>query len=126
MAAEKTGGKLYTIESHKKRFEMAKKNFEDSGLVNFIVQIKGHAPEVIPEIDDLWDLVFFDATKCEHVLYFNTVKDKIKKSGLLIVDNVISHKEAMKEFLQEIEKNQTFKYEILNMDKGLLIAKKLI
>lgn len=125
MAAERTNGKLYTIESHKQRFEMAKKNFEDSGLSNLITQIKGHAPEVIPEIDELWDLVFFDATKCEHILYFNAVKDQIKQNGLLIVDNVESHKEAMKDFLETIKNDQSFKYKILDIDKGLLIAKKL-
>lgn len=122
LGLKETAGKLYTIESHKERFEIAKKNFEESGLDEYIVQIKGHAPEVIPEIDEPWDLVFFDATKCEHVLYFNAIKDKIKKGGFLIVDNVISHAQAMKDFLEKIEKDKSFEYEILKMDKGVLLA----
>ncbi len=126
LAAKENKGKLYTIESHKKRFEIAKNNFEESGLRNYILQIKGHAPEAIPEISEPWDLIFFDATKCEHVLYFNALKNKIKKGGLLIVDNAISHRDAMADFLEVFENDKSFQIEkYSDFDKGVLIGSKL-
>ncbi|KKP39633.1 MAG: hypothetical protein UR28_C0005G0006 [Candidatus Peregrinibacteria bacterium GW2011_GWF2_33_10] len=125
-ALKKNHGILYTIESNKYRFASAEKFFQKSRLAKYIVQIKGHAPEDIPRIKGKWDLVFFDATKCEHILYFQAIKDKLRKHGLLIVDNVESHKEAMKNFLETIVNDENFEVNIFrDFDKGILVARKI-
>ena len=54
--------KLYTIESHEGRFQFASENFSKAGISDFIVPIRGHAPEVIPT-GTTFDLAFFDGTK---------------------------------------------------------------
>jgi len=125
-AAQENKGVLYTIESHGKRFEMAKENFKKAGFSNCIVQIKGHAPEVIPEIYGKWDLVFFDATKCEHNQYFESILPNLKKGSILIVDNVISHKNAMRDFLEKIENVKEFlveKHEKLGQGALLIVIR---
>ncbi len=122
-ALSHTKGHLHTIESNlKKRFPLATENFKKSGLSKYITQILGHAPEAIPASPHKFDLAFFDATKYEHILYWNTLKNRINKGGAIIADNIISHKKDLKDFTKEIQKDKSFTTIILPLGTGLLIA----
>jgi len=125
-ALSHTNGKLYTIESHKKkRFYLAEENFKKSGLTKYIQQILGHAPEAIPNNPKLFDMAFFDATKYEHIDYFNTIKDRIKKHGLIITDNINSHKKEFCKYTKTLKNDQNWKSIKLNIGQGILISKKI-
>ena len=114
---------LYTIESNfKKRFPLATENFKKSGLSKDITQILGHAPEVIPSSPRKFDLAFLDATKYEHISYWNTLKNLINKGGAIIADNIISHQKDLKDFTKEVQKDKSFTTIILPLGTGLLIA----
>jgi len=72
-------------------------------------------------IKEKFDLIFIDGTKKEYIDYFKKAEKLIKKNGLIICDNVISHKEKMLDFLDYIKK---FKNKLtLNINKGILIIK---
>lgn len=121
-ALSQTKGHLYTMESNKKiRFFLAQKNFQKSGLKN-ITQILGHAPEAIPKIPKKLDLAFFDATKEEYILFFHLLKNRIKKGGMIIADNLYSHAKALKAFTKEIHSDSDWKVFELNLGTGLLIG----
>jgi len=116
---------LYTLESNfKKRFPLATENFKKAGLLKHITQILGHAPDVIPKTPRKFDLAFFDATKYEHILYWNALKNRINKGGMIIADNITSHKDALKDFTKEVQKDAAFTTVILPLGTGLLVAVK--
>lgn len=120
-----TKGHLYTIESNKKiRFPLATENFKKAGLVKYITQILGHAPEAIPKTPRKFDLVFLDATKYEHLDYWNSIKNRLKKGGMIITDNINTHQKELAPFLKEIEKNKSWQSLKLNLGSGLLILSK--
>lgn len=124
-ALQKTNGHLYTIESNfKKRYPLAQANFQKSGLTN-ISLILGHAPEAIPEQPTNFDLAFFDATKCEHLLYYNALKDRISPSGFIITDNYLSHHQELQSFAEAIKNDPQWTTEESSLGTGLLIAQKL-
>ena len=124
-ALEKTGGTLYTIESNfKKRFPLSQQNFKKARLKN-VEQILGHAPEVIPKTPRSFDMAFFDATKYEHIDYFNAIESRIKKGGLIVTDNVCSHGEVLEKYIQSVQKNRAFKSVVLDIDQGLMLSFKL-
>lgn len=122
-ALSHTKGHLYTIESHfKKRFHLATQNFKKSNLTKYITQISGHAPEKIPKTPHKFDLAFFDATKYEHIDYWKAVSPRIKKSGLIITDNTISHKKDLQPYIKTAEKDKTFTTIELSLGSGLLLS----
>jgi len=116
-------GTLYTIESHKERFELARENFKKSGLKN-IKQIFGHAPEKIPATLKNLDMVFLDATKYEHISYFEKIENKIKKGGLIITDNINSHHKDLAPFISYLQAQKNWSTIILDIDKGISISQK--
>lgn len=115
---------LYTIESHKERFALSKENFEKSGLNKFIIHINGHAPECIPTNKN-FDLAFFDATKYEHESYYQTIKDNINIGGIIIADNIHSHKDQMNSYIEALKNDKNFDSKESTLGTGLLISKKI-
>ncbi len=125
-ALKETNGHLYTIESNlKKRFPLAQANIEKSGLKKLITQILGHAPEAIPKTPKKFDMIFFDATKHEHLSYFDILKNRINKGGLIITDNILSHKKELTPYTKALSKNKNFHSEILDIGTGLMLSQRL-
>jgi len=125
-ALSKTKGHLTTIESHKKeRFPLAQKHIKESGLSKYATLILGHAPEDTPVTPKLFDLAFFDATKYEHVDYFKAASKRIKKGGMIITDNAISHKKELAPYLKHVTTQKDWQSEVLNIGTGLLVSTKI-
>jgi predicted O-methyltransferase YrrM len=61
-----------------------KTDLEDKIKLHF-----GDARNIIPEINELFDLVFIDADKREYVDYYNIVFDFVKPGGFILADNVL-------------------------------------
>lgn len=118
-------GCLVTIESHGERFLLAQQNFLRARLVDYIKQIKGHAPEVFDN-DDIksgcFDALFFDATKKQHVEFFNRGVPLLKEGGLLIADNILSHWDSMEAFVKTVEASNLFDGEVLKIGQGVYVG----
>ncbi len=125
-ALKSTKGHLFTIESHKKdRYYLAQKNFKESGLAKYITQILGHAPQAIPMLPRHFDMAFFDATKEEYLSYFNAIKNRIKKGGVIAADNVYSHRNQLQNFLKAIKSDKNWLSYELPLGGGLLLSFKI-
>lgn len=121
-AIKTTRGHLYTIESKKERFILAKENFKKAGLSRYITQILGHAPEDIAVKPRFFDIAFFDATKYEHPLYFSAISSRLKKGGMIITDNIISHKKELLPYLNLLQKSKNWESVELNIGNGLMVS----
>jgi predicted O-methyltransferase YrrM len=116
-------GHLYTMESHAKgRYALGEETFEKSGLKKYITHILGHAPEAIPETPKKIDLLFLDATKEEYVEHFDALKDRIRKGGMIIADNLYSHPLPLKPFVEKINSTPGWKVYEMAIGTGLLIG----
>lgn len=122
-ALSHTGGKLYTIESHRQeRFNLAKINFKKAKLGKWIKQIAGHAPEVILSFPKYFDLVFLDATKYEYPSCLKAIKNRIRKGGIIIADNADTHAKELASYWKLIRKNKQFFSTKLLLGNGLFIS----
>lgn len=129
-ALEENGkGELWTIESHAERFLRAQQNIEEAEMGHRIHQIKGHAPEIFMTDESIpakIDFAFFDATKMEHELYFNVIFPRMKSGGMIVVDNVLSHRAgAMGKFIEKTHAHSGLKVVEIPIGDGLLIARVL-
>jgi len=83
------GGCIYTIERNSELKETALKYFEKAGIVDSIVYYTGEAADIIPAINEDFDLVYIDGDKKDYPLFYKLVIDKVKPGGLIIADNVL-------------------------------------
>jgi len=82
-------GLIHTIDINSELEEMVRSHFDKSAYSEKIRYHIGNALQVIPELDEVLDLVFIDADKKNNGNYYNLVFDKVRPGGLIIIDNVL-------------------------------------
>ncbi|OAD46430.1 O-methyltransferase [Polaribacter atrinae] len=82
-------GKIFTLDKNEELETLQNKYFEKSGFRNQIAQFVGNAIEIIPTIDEKFDLVFIDADKSNYINYFHLIIDKMNSGGIILSDNVL-------------------------------------
>ena len=85
----KKNGVLHTIDHNEELVDIQKKYFDKSDYKHNIIQHLGNALEIIPKINENFDLVFIDADKSNYVNYFNALIDKMNPGGVILSDNVL-------------------------------------
>lgn len=125
-ALKQTGGKLKTIEYYDKRQSVAIENFKKCGINDIITPVQGSACDILEALapDEKFDFVFIDANKREYVKYFELVKPHLTQKALIVADNITSHAEKVQTFIDAIDVDEDFQYEIVEVPGGILIAYK--
>lgn len=82
-------GTLHTIDHNEELLSLQKKYFDNSPYKNQIKQYTGNALQLVPDINEKFDLVFIDADKSNYSNYFNLIIDKMNKGGVILSDNVL-------------------------------------
>lgn len=125
-ALKQTGGKLTTIEYYDKRQSVAIENFTKCGVVDIVRPLQGSACDILESLgeDEKFDFVFIDANKREYVKYFELVKPHLTEKALIIADNITSHAQKVQTFIDAVDADEEFQYEIVEVPGGILIAYK--
>ena len=82
-------GVLHTIDINEELQPMVENFVTKAGLNNKVKQWIGDARQIIPAIDETFDLVFIDADKVNYSNYYDLVFDKVRTGGYIIADNVL-------------------------------------
>lgn len=98
-------GEIYTIDVNEELAERVQKNFAKSGVSEKIKYIVGNATTVIPQLNEIWDIVFIDADKKNNETYYDMVFDAVRPGGLIIVDNVLWSGKVLKNAQDSDTKN---------------------
>ena len=108
-AAQRVGGHVNTVELAEFKLEMAARNFERSGLSEIITQHRGEAHSLLDSLDDAcFDLVFLDSKRSDYVQWWPNIQRVLRKGGLLVVDNAISHADEMADFMALVSADPGF------------------
>ncbi len=90
-------GLLHTIDNNPELEEIIRKYIDKAGLKDKIILHIGEAFDIIPGLDEIFDLVFIDADKENYTDYYEIVMEKLAKGGMIIVDNVLWSGKVLKE-----------------------------
>jgi caffeoyl-CoA O-methyltransferase len=85
----KPGGRLTTLEVNDEFRSTALTFFSKAGVADRIELRNGEALQIIPGLQDSFDLVFLDANKEEYPAYYNLIVDKVPSGGYILADNVL-------------------------------------
>lgn len=90
-------GILHTIEMREHDAEIAKNNFAKAGLNDRIRLHMGNALDIIPQLQEDWDLIFIDADKPGYEKYYQLLKPRLRSGALILADNVLFHGDVLEE-----------------------------
>jgi len=83
------GGKIITLDVEPETHETAKSFWAKSDFNDKIDGRLGEAAQIIPTLDETFDLVFIDADKPNYANYFDLVFPKVRIGGIILADNVL-------------------------------------
>ena len=131
-------GVLHTIEINPEFNVYSEKYFEKSGLKYKIRQHTGSALEIIPQMDEVFDLVFIDADKENYLNYYKMVFDKVKTGGFILADNALWDGKVLKnpnqqdketkgidQFNKYIQQDKRVENMLLPLRDGIMMIRKL-
>jgi predicted O-methyltransferase YrrM len=130
-------GKLHTIELREDDAVTAQRFFSKSLHNNKIVLHQGNAINIIPTLNEEWDIIFIDADKTGYIDYYELTLPQLKKNGLMIADNVLFHGEVLAEiingknakaihaFNKHVAEDKRVEQVMITLRDGLLLIRKL-
>ncbi|MDR0295909.1 MAG: class I SAM-dependent methyltransferase [Prevotellaceae bacterium] len=133
-----TDGILHSIERNDELEDVCRKFILRSHYAPQIQLHIGNALEVIPTLDENFDLVFIDGDKREYTDYFYAVIDKVRSGGFIIADNVLWNGKVLEEHVANdaqtqgiIKFNDIIQHDarvenlLLPLRDGLMVCRKL-
>lgn len=82
-------GKVITLDVNEETNEIAREFWARTPLYSKIESYLGNALEIIPMLDETFDLVFIDADKPNYANYYDLVFPKMRVGGVILADNVL-------------------------------------
>lgn len=128
-------GKLISIDPNEETNFFASKFINQSEHKSKIELKQGFAQQIIPTLNQTFDIVFIDADKKNYSLYYDLVIDKVRSGGLIIADNVLwsgkvldekkdSDTQAIHDFNSKIAADSRLSPLLLPVRDGLLLMRK--
>ncbi len=85
----KPGGKLITLEINDEFEPVSSRFIREAGMDGCITRLTGNALEIIPGLDEVFDLVFIDGEKEQYSEYYEAVLPKLRPGGFILADNTL-------------------------------------
>ena len=122
-AALATGGLVTTVELSEFKLQLASENFARSGLLRAIVPVRGEAGAFLRNVpESCYDLIFLDSERSEYPAWLPDVKRGLRRGGLLVVDNAISHAHEMAPFVERVSADPEFSCCTVPVGNGEFLA----
>jgi caffeoyl-CoA O-methyltransferase len=116
------GGRVVSIERAPEAAERWRANVRDAGLEEWVELIEADALDVLQELEDIFDVVFIDAEKSQYEHYFAPARQRVEPGGLIVADNVLSHKETLEPYSRARQSDPTLVSTTVPLDGGLELS----
>ena len=113
------GGRVLSLEKDPEAAARWRANVSDAGLDGWVELMEGDALETLPTIEDVFDVVFLDAEKDDYEALFALARRRVEPGGLVVADNVISHRETLGAYSLARQSDPTLSSLTVPMDRGL-------
>ena len=115
------GGRIDTIERDEQRVLEARENIKKVGVEEKIKIYEGDAVEILPTLNEQYDVVFIDAAKGKYPFFLEQALRMLKPDGVILADNILykgyvmsdynKHKQRtavthLRQYIKEITENQ--------------------
>ena len=129
-------GKLVTLDVNEELHKRVQGYFNASDYSEHIDYRIGDALDLIPALNETWDLVFIDADKKNYLNYYDLVVDRVRSGGLILADNVLwsgkvidekaQDKETvlLRQYNERINRDERVENILLPIRDGIMVARK--
>lgn len=133
-----TDGKVITIDVNEELEDLVREYIDKAGMKDQVEYIIGDATQIIPSLNETFDIVFIDADKKNYCNYYDLVFDKVNSGGYIIADNVLwsgkvledyelldKETKVIMDYNDKVHNDARVREVLLPIRDGLMIARKL-
>ena len=130
-------GLIFTIENNHELEDIIKKYINKADIENKVKLYIGDAIDILPNLNETWDLIFIDADKINYLNYYKMLIPNLSNKGIMLVDNVLwsgkvietvknndKDTKAILEFNSFVQKDKRVKNMILPFRDGIMMIQK--
>jgi len=131
-------GRIYSIEYEAELEDMIRKYLRKANIEQKTKLFIGDAMDIIPTLNEEWDLIFIDADKVNYLNYYKMLIPHLSQNGILLADNVLWSGKVIKEvkdndkdtqailaFNQYVQNDEQVKNIILPFRDGMMMVQKM-
>jgi len=116
------GGRVLSLEADPAKIDAWQANIAEAGLDETVELVPGDAFANLPQIQDVFDIVFIDAEKEDYERLFALARDKVEPGGLFVADNVLSHQDTLGAYSEARQADPTLESVTIPLDRGLELS----
>jgi len=116
------GGRVLSLEADPAKIDAWQANIAVAGLDETVELVPGDAFANLPQIQDVFDIVFIDAEKEDYERLFALARDKVEPGGLFVADNVLSHQDTLGAYSEARQADPTLESVTVPLDRGLELS----
>ena len=131
-------GVIDTIERETDRVKEARQNIKLAEVEDKINIYEGDAVEILPTLNNQYDVVFIDAAKGKYPFFLKEALRMINGEGIIFADNILykgyvmsdynKHKQRtavrnLREYIKEVSENPNLETKILEVGDGLAVSR---
>jgi predicted O-methyltransferase YrrM len=120
--ARMLGGRVLSIEHDRVKAEAWRRNVAEAGLEEWAELVEGDARELLPQIDDVFDVCFLDAEKEDYETLFALARPKLEPGAVVVADNVVSHADTLGAYARARQEDATLESVTVPLDRGLELS----
>ncbi len=129
------GGLVVTIEPDEEMIALSEGYLGRAGLMERVRVERGAALDVLPRLDETFDMVFLDALKVEYTDYLELALPRLRVGGVVVADNLLwggrvadpkatdPSTEALRLYAQRIAADERLDSVILAIGDGLAVSR---
>ncbi|MFH1893398.1 MAG: class I SAM-dependent methyltransferase [Candidatus Zixiibacteriota bacterium] len=124
LACREIGNAVTTFEILDEKAALATETLRLAGVDDIVELVVGDAREHLHRYSDI-SFCFLDAEKEHYLDCYGLVIDRMVRGGLLVADNIISHRETLQTVIDHAESDDRVDSLVVPIGKGLLVCRKI-
>ena len=115
-------GRVLSLEHDPRKAEDWRRNVAEAGLGEWADLLEGDAFDTLPQLQDVFDVVFIDAEKEDYERLFGLARGKVEPGALIVADNVLSHVDALGAYSAARQADPDLVSTTVPLDRGLELS----
>lgn len=121
LACRELSRRLITFEVVKEKVELARETFRVAGVEDVVELIEGDARQYLGDHKEI-SFCFLDAEKEIYAECYEKIVPNMTRNGILVADNVISHKEILEEMVERALNDRRVDAMVVPIGSGELLC----
>ncbi len=123
LACRATGRKMTTFEVSEEKAKLARLTFDMAGVADIVTLIHGDALQYLSKYREI-GFCFLDAEKKVYDRCYEAVIPSMVRGGLLLADNVISHRDVLQPMLDRVLADERVDALVVPIGSGVLVCRR--